>query len=185
MLLRKKIPLSMISLVSIPLMLLSVIVYIYTSNTLIEISKNRIRAISAIENENLNNIIESQLREVTLLSKMNKMRDVLITSKDQGIESVDEQVRKDAEDILENTLVESSDFDNVFLADRHGRILLSANPDLIGTFIKNEKYFIDVMEAKTVISDSRYNHDGEEKIVVMAVPVRQCRRGHRSFWQHH
>ncbi|MDF2595294.1 MAG: sensor-containing diguanylate cyclase/phosphodiesterase [Clostridia bacterium] len=171
MLLRKKIPLSIISLVSIPLMLLSVIVYIYTSNTLIEISKNRIRAISAIENENLNNIIESQLREVTLLSKMNKMRDVLITSKDQGIGSVDEQVRKDAEDILENTLVESSDFDNVFLADRHGRILLSANPDLIGTFIKNEEYFIEVMEAKTVISDSRYNHDGEEKIVVMAVPV--------------
>jgi diguanylate cyclase (GGDEF)-like protein/PAS domain S-box-containing protein len=103
---------------------------------------------------------------------MNKIRDVLINSKDQGIHSVDEVLRKDATDILENALLESSDFDNVFLADQYGRVVLSANRDLVGTFIKSEPYFMTVMASKTIISDSRYSRDGEEKVVVMAVPVK-------------
>ena len=172
MLLRKKIPITIISLVSIPLIILSVIVYTYTSSALIRANKNRIKNISEIQSEHLNNILDSHAKELQLTAKAGEIVDQLIQNADDNFNNVTWKFRKDPNYILEDILKESLEMDNIFAANPKGEIILSAEKEFKGASIKNEQYFIDALGEKTVISNIVVSNLSNEQVIIMATPVR-------------
>lgn len=172
MLLKRKIPIAIISLVSLPLIFLSIMVYTYTSHTLIEISKNRIRNISQIETENLSNIISAQKTELQLTARMSEIIDVLVIDSYTPLEKKNWVLKKEANDILKTNLTHSPGLQNVFLINKEGMVLLSANDEYLQTNVGDNEYFIEAMKGKTVITNTIVADSKEQNIIIMATPVK-------------
>ncbi len=172
MLLRKKIPITIISLVSIPLIILSVIVYTYTSSALITANKNRMKNISEIQSEHLYNILDSHAKELQLTAKAGEIIDPLIQNIDYNFNNTTWKFRKDPNYILEDLLKESLEVDNIFAANPKGEIILSAKEEFKGASIKNEQYFMDALGEKTVISNIVVSDLNNEQVIIMTTPIR-------------
>ncbi len=171
MLLRKKIPITIISLVTIPLIILSIIVYTYTSRALIETNKTRIKNISQIESENLNNIISSHTRQLELTARMGEIVDLFILDDNNMLADNDWMVRETANHALETTLAESKELDNAFAANLEGKVILSGRKEFLKSNISSKQYFADALSGKTVISNIIQDSDEGKKVVVIATPI--------------
>ncbi|WP_069998119.1 bifunctional diguanylate cyclase/phosphodiesterase [Cellulosilyticum sp. I15G10I2] len=172
MLLRKKIPFTMIALVSIPLIILSIIVYTYTSSALITVNKNRIRNISEIQSENLINIINAHTKELQLTAKIDEIIDVLILEHHNKLSSTEWALREEPNRVLEDILEESSELDNIFVANYKGEIILSGKHDALNRNIQDNQYFIDALNDKTAVSNALRDDQNDEKVIVMTAPVK-------------
>ena len=171
MLLRKKIKIAIIILVSFPLIILSILVYNYSSNTLIGESKTRIENISENQSENLNNIINSQRKESLLLSRNHEIVDILEAQQKLEDSKLDPKEIKEANVELENILKESTDLENVFVANLNGIVVLSANKGQLNLSVKERQYFKDGLDSKSSTSNIVESILSGEKIVVMATPI--------------
>jgi len=172
MLLKRKIPIAMISLVSIPLFFLSLVVYTYTSHTLIELSKNRIRNISQVETENLSNIISAQKKELQHTARMSEIIDALVIDSYDLLKKRNEVLQKATKEILKTSLKDSRGIQNIFLVNEKGVMLLSANGEPGQTNFRNKEYFIESMKGKTVITNAIVTGSNKQKMIIMSTPVR-------------
>lgn len=171
MLLRRKIQIAIISLVSFPLIILSVLVYNYTSSKLIDVSKKRIVNISENQSENLNNIINSQKKDIRLIARIHEIVDVLEADQEYKISEVEDQLLKVANSVLSETLVEKPELENIFVANLSGRVIISGNKNQLNSSISNNQYFIDGLNSKTVTSNIFISKPSGEKVVAIATPI--------------
>ncbi|MBC8062888.1 MAG: EAL domain-containing protein [Clostridiaceae bacterium] len=171
MLLRRKVQIAIISLVSFPLIILSILVYNYTSSKIIEVSKNRIIHISENNNENLTNIINSQKKDIGLIARIHEIEDVLEA---EGINTSSELKAKlidEANLILSKTLTESTELESIFVANLNGRIILSGNKELLNRSVSDTHYFKAGLKSKTVTSNIVLSKLSGEKVVVMSTSI--------------
>ena len=171
MLLRKKIQIAIISLISFPLIILSILVYNYTSSSLMRVSKNGIVNISESESENLNNIINSQKRNIQLTARSHEIVDVLEAAQNHKLGEAELQLIKDTNFELEKTLMEATELENVFVANISGTIILSGKKDQVNSSVKDKQYFIDGLNSKTVTSNIVLSELSGKKVIVMATPI--------------
>ncbi|MDF2593676.1 MAG: sensor-containing diguanylate cyclase/phosphodiesterase [Clostridia bacterium] len=170
MLLKRKIPIAMISLVSIPLIFLSIMIYTYTSHTLIELSKNRIRNISEVETEYLNSIITSQKRELQFIARSNEIIQTLEANRNAVLGQNHSDLKEAAVLILETTLENSPGIDNIFAVSAEGEVILSANG--LSADVGDKQFFKDAMKGKIITTNIIQSDFKKQKVVAMAAPVR-------------
>jgi diguanylate cyclase (GGDEF)-like protein/PAS domain S-box-containing protein len=171
-LIKKKLPLVIILLVSIPLILLSIIVYFYSSYSLTEKSKENISKAAEIETNGLRALIYAQKKEAELMSQRAAVIDFLsrrdINKTDSFYATPDAH---SVSELLKSRVYRQVELQTSFLVDSNGFIVASHDDKRIGLNISDRKYFQEAMRGRLYISNMLKSKVGSEMIIVASSPV--------------
>lgn len=173
MLIRKKLPLMIIVLVSIPLLLLSLVIYYFTSISITDSSKKNIQQVTSVEGNALTTYINSQVKEVQLSARRESIVEMLKNrSKSKDLNSfvyTPEALNVDRN--LASRVEELNDLQHSFICDVQGNIIADSDSEGIKLNISYRKYFQKVMGGEIAVSDAMKSAISNENIVVAACPV--------------
>lgn len=170
--LRRKVPLTIISLTSIPLILLSIFLYSYISSRLIQLSEGRVKELADLQWNGLDQLIREQKKHVQLIARINEMKEVLKAVDGKADSLKIERLREQANDILSEELRESQDFQTISLINVYGKVIASGNRDAINIDVSDRKYYQEAMKGIIAVSNIHDSKLYGEKVVDIASPVR-------------
>lgn len=171
---KKKLPMTMIILISIPMLILSYAIYNYTYMSVTNSSKNHIKQVTLIEGNALITFIDYQIKEVELSARIESVIELLKEAK----QSKDLKQFIDTKEVLSvNKLLtlrveELNDIQHSFICDLKGNIIADSNPEGLMLDLTDREYFQQAIKGKVVISDEMKSKISNEDIIVVASPVR-------------
>lgn len=173
MLVKKKLPLMIIILVSIPLLILSVLIYHFTSESITDSSKISIQQITSVEGNALTTYINAQVREVQLSSRRESIVELLKNrKKSNDLTSfiyLPDTLNVDRN--LASRVVELNDLQHSFVCDTDGNIIADSNSQGLKLNIYYRDYFKKTMDGEIAVGDVIKSVINKESIVVVACPV--------------
>lgn len=172
MLLRKKIPLTIILLIIIPLILLSITLYLYVSSMLIHISEERINEVVDIQSNSLDDIIQAQKRQVQITAKIHEMEDLLESINKKTDASSIEELMNRANIVLSKQLAGSRELETISLINTDGRVVASGRRDAINIDVSDREYFMEAMEGHIAVSNIHNSRLNNKRVIDIASPVR-------------
>lgn len=172
MLLRKKVPLTIVCLVSVPLIILSIIVFIFTSQQISDIYQDRIRRTAELEGNGIKTLIEAQKREVELAAKLHEVQDLLRVVKENRNSEQVNTLRSETNELLEKRLKDSKMLQNIFVVDISGIVQACGNKDSLLMDINDRQYYHDALQNVTVVSSLLKSKLYEANVIVIATPVK-------------
>lgn len=173
MLIRKKLPLIMMLLVTIPMILLYSVYYIYISGELTQNKKDEMDKVLDMEQEYLHFFFDTRMLEVNYLAKRDDVGEYLSLyqkTPDRTNEKVlqfHKKLNADFAWISEN----SNEIEDVFVLDSKGTLIASGNPDSYWINLSERAYFKDAMKGKTVISNLISNKLDGRNVILVSAPV--------------
>lgn len=169
MLIKKKIPLVVILLVSIPLIIVSILIYYYISLKLVAINKDHIKQISYMEIRSIDEFLISKQREVELMSQNQEVLELLKSKKAEvnNIKVIENSVNA----LIKNTLENSPDISGEFVVDLDGVVIAGSNVASISLNIKDREYFIEALNGNVTMSNVLKNRADGENVIFVAAPV--------------
>lgn len=173
MLIRKKLPLIMILLVTIPMILLYSVYYLYISGELTQNKKEEMDKILAMEQEYLRFFFDTRMLEVNYFAERNDVSEYLSLYQktpdrtDEKVLQSHRALNKDFAWISEN----SKEIEDVFMLAPDGTLIASGNPDSYWINLSERDYFKDAMKGKTVISNLLKDKIDGRSVVLISAPV--------------
>jgi len=180
MLIRKKLPLIMILLVTIPMILLYSVYYVYISGELTQNKKEEMNKILDMEHEYLISFFETRMLEVNYLAERNDVCEYLSLYQKTPDQTNEEILRfhrdlsKQFAWINEN----SKEIEDVFVLAQDGTLLASGNPDSYWINLSERAYFKDAMKGKTVISNLLRDKIDGRSVVLISAPIFDSQHEH-------
>ncbi|MBC2582322.1 EAL domain-containing protein [Clostridium sp. DJ247] len=173
MLIKKKLPLIIIFLVSVPLMLLSILIYYHTSTTLINNSKNNIEQITKVESHALISLINQQKREVEISTQRASVINILKSRQQDNKDSFLSlpQILKEDE-LLRSRTGNLIELQNSFIVDLNGIIVSDSESEGKGINVKHKQYFKKALLGQLAISSTLLSEVNSKLVIVIAAPVR-------------
>lgn len=170
---RKRLPMMLIAMVSIPLLILSLVIYNYTSISITNTGKKNIEKITAVEGNALNTFLNSQIREVQLsarrdifaklLSDAENSSDIIAFAKEPDAVKVDSA--------LYSRVHELGNIQHSYLCNLSGSIIADSNSKEINLDISSRDYFKKAIAGEMVVSDEMISLIDGDNIIVIASPV--------------
>lgn len=161
--LRKEVPIIIQVLSCIPMIILAVITYAYSSNTLLTKSEDYINELTASEGCALSALIEAKTYQVEILA--GEERVVNLLSYDEKAKYMDE-----AKAYLKEALVNEDDCEIVIL-NKKGKVVATATALEDRISLRDKMSFEEVLAGKTSYSDMLVSYLDEDKVINITVPV--------------
>jgi diguanylate cyclase (GGDEF)-like protein/PAS domain S-box-containing protein len=164
-------PLTIISLTAIPLIALGLILHTYMSSTLIRISEHRVKEVSELLSNGLEELIEAQKMQVRIAAQIHEMEE-LLKAIDKGEDSSEiERLREKTNHILWKQLNESGDLQSISLISADGKVIASSHQNAINIDVKDREYFKEAKQRNIAVSNMLISRLHEEKVVDIAASV--------------
>lgn len=173
MYIKKKLPITMITLISIPMLLLCYIIYNYTYMTATKDSKEHIVQVTSVEGNALNTFINSQVKEVELSARIESVARLLKeTKKSEDLKQfVYNADSLGVDKLLASRVKELNDVQHSFVCDLNGNIIADSSSEGLMLNITDREYFKQALSGQTVISDEIKSKISNKNIIVIASPV--------------
>lgn len=176
MYIKKKLPLFIVVLVSLPLIVLTATIYYYSSNKLVEINKSKINDIVTVETEHMSVILGIFSGEIENTSRSEKIKQYLINPNDKNKEIAMEYIQARSENIngeyykLFDLKTEDSKLRyRSLLIDKKGQVLLDTQ-----AIEEGKNYSSDEFYRKTIVNKifmkPIYSNNETAKLLI-SVPV--------------
>lgn len=169
MLIKKKIPLVVILLVSIPLIIVSLLIYYYTALKLVAINKDHIKQISLMESKSIDGFLISKQREVELMSQNQEVLEFIKKKKTKGynIKVIEDSMNG----FIKNAVERFPDIRDGFIVDLNGVIIAGNNSASISINVKDREYFIKALNENVTMSNVIRDRIQGENAIVVAAPI--------------
>lgn len=176
MLIKRKLPLMIIILVTVPLLLISFIIYYFTSASLIQSGKNNITLITKLEKTVLSELINKQITEADLsaqkASVVQFLENIMKNPSDGGsnsteVNKMNRELRKRADTLKE--------LEHSFIVDLKGHIIADSNLIIKVNSVSDRKYFRDALGGKLNIGDTIYSRIDGSPVIVFSAPVKDSK----------
>lgn len=170
---KKRLPLILIAMVAIPLLILSFVIYNYTSISITNTGKKNIEQITSVEGNALNTFLNSQIREVELSARRDIFVKLLSDAENSndvktftgGIDAIK------ADSVLYSRVQELGNVQHSYLCDLNGNIIADSNPKGINLNIDKRDYFNKAKIGQMTVSGEMESLIDGDKIIVVASPV--------------
>ncbi len=173
MYIKKKLPIIMIILISIPLLILSYAIYNYTYMSVTNDSKNHIKQVTSIEGNALSTFVNYQIKEVELSARIGSVVELLKEAKQS--EDLKQFIYKtdalNVDKLLTLRVKELNDVQHSFICDLKGNIIADSNSTGLMLNITDREYFQQAINGEIAISDEMKSKISNEDIIVVASPV--------------
>ncbi len=170
---KKKIPFLLFTLICVPLFLLAGAIHYYSSAVLIENSKQSISQLVEAEAKGFTSLLDEKKYELQLLATNPKIVAVAQEQikredgKDYNAASYLEALQE-----INHSLKISNGLHKSFLVDRHGKIIISTDKEVVGINIGERPYYKQALQGKITFSDIMLSKVDDTKIIVIATPVK-------------
>lgn len=173
MLIRKKLPLTIIMLVALPLIILSSIYYIYISKQLINENKDKMQQVLNMESGYLDTFFKTRLLEVQFLAKNKEVQLLLENYMEYDSDSgstfyVDNSQTNEYFTELNN---KHEDVRDIFVLNTLGKVVASSSEKSLTLDLHDRQYYKDAMLGKTTISNLLKDRVDGESVLFVATPV--------------
>lgn len=176
MYIKKKLPLFMVLLVSIPLIILTATIYFYSSNKIVEINKSKINEIVTVETEHMSVVLNIFSSEIENTSKSEKIKQYLINPSDKNKEIVMEYIQARSENINNEYSMlfkfktnENKQRYRSLLIGKNGQVLIDTQGTAEGKDYSNEEFYRNSLINK-VFMKPIYSDKDTAKLLI-SVPV--------------
>lgn len=170
---RKKLPITMITLISIPLLILCYVIYHYTYLSVTKNSREHIVQVTSVEGNALSTFINYQIKEVELSSRRESVIALLKNSEksDHSEQLISTPEALEVDKILASRVEELKDVQHSFVCDLKGNIIADSDSAGMMINITDRDYFQEAIKGKIVISDEIKSKLSNKNIIVFASPV--------------
>lgn len=173
MLIKKKLPLMFISLITASLLLICIIIYNYSSQSLINNSKRNISTITKLESDVFTELINKQKLEVQLSSQR---ADVTTLLEKRINDKTDKFINSEDTVNLSRSLKKNADFvkslEHSFVVDLNGKIISDSNITIKADYVGDRAYFKEAVKGNVNIGDTVYSKIDGKPVNVFATPVK-------------
>lgn len=173
MLIKKKLPLMFISLITASMLLVCIIIYNYSSQSLINNSKRNISTITKLESDVFTELINKQKLEVELSSQR---ADVITVLKKRANDKTDKFINSEEAVNLSKSLKKNAEFtkslEHSFVVDLNGKIISDSNIIIKADYIGDRAYFKEAVNGNVNIGDTVYSKIDGKPVNVFATPVK-------------
>lgn len=179
MLIKRRLPINIITLVSIPLITLGITIYAYLNNTLQEESKKSMESLTSAQTNHLTNIIESETLQTIVMSNQESLINLLeLRNKDPYGEFDKLNGWKEAKSYLVSSAKEATLVHDYYVIDKSGIIILDAEKErnAEGISIRNDGYFQDLFNDSDPITGVFEPRGGFGNTVVIRQPITGSKR---------
>ena len=162
---KKKIPVVMISLICIPLLILTVVIYIYSSNSLMIKSQDVLKELVISKGKTLEAVLQSIVYRNQMLAENRLIIQVLTKQMLNSSKEIN-QVR--------DVLIQTSNDENseeVFLVDSTGKILVSSYKENEQLVLSDQEIYKGLSEGETIITEIFPGDRERDRSINIIVPV--------------
>ena len=162
--LRKEVPIIIQLLSCIPMVILAIITYTYSSNTLLSKSEAYINELTVSEGCALSTLIEAKTYQVEILAGEERVVNLLSYGEEQ-------KYRDEARSFLRETLINEEDCEIVVL-NKEGEVVMTATA--LGEMIclRDKASFEEVLKGKNSYKDLLFSYLEDDKVINITVPVK-------------
>lgn len=161
---RKRLPIIMNLLVCIPLIVLAIVTYAYSSKKLVEKGENYIQELTVSEGRALSALIESKMYQVNIIASDRRVIDTVKYKNRVKYLEVGTA-------FLNETLVNDDDYDVVIL-DSKGHVITAASGKDNSITLRDYKEFEKVIEGKVSYKNILDSYLDDQKSVNITVPIK-------------
>lgn len=173
MLIKRKLPLTIILLVTIPLTILSFIVYFQSTSFLNKKSMKQISQAVDIEKKGLSAWVYAQKKETGLSAQKEAIVDFV---KDRSEDNLNRYSRTDSVKEINKMLRERVNATNELqlslVVDKNGIVIASSDDSVVGISVNDRDYFKESMQGKDYISNILIAKNNGEKTIVASSSIR-------------
>ncbi|WP_026884075.1 EAL domain-containing protein [Clostridium akagii] len=166
MLIKKKLPVTIILMVSIPILIVSFFIYHYTSIIFVNNSKNNVIQLTTAENDALTSRLNSEKLKIEVYSQKSDMVD--FSEKTQ--EDLKKSDADKMQDQIKKIINDNSEIYSCDITDKNGKVLFSSNSKLGN--IKDEKSIAEALKGKVNIQQSVFSSENNKVLFSIASPIR-------------
>lgn len=173
MLLRKKIPLVSILIMSLSLLIMNVVYYAYISDILIEDNKSKINQVLSMESISLETYFNAIRSEVNYLSNDALVIDTITKYLDDPQHN-DPNFKPQYDNLnafFEELKISREDIRDAFVLTPKGLALASSHPDSYWIDLSDRQYFIDAMNGMSTISDLLLDRMNNQNVLITTAPI--------------
>lgn len=166
--LRKSVPIAMYLLICIPLIILAVVNYVYSSNALMEKSESYMRTLTVSEGRALTALVEAKTYQVNILANDEKIIEILEMCR----QNVDYQL--DQQEVTEylNEALNNKDDCAIIMLDLYGDVVGTTTLEDKCVGLKDNEEFMEVMQGKISYADILFSYLDNDKVINITVPVK-------------
>lgn len=169
MLVRRKMPLVIILLITIPLIILSFAVYFKSKGFLKEKSVRHISQAVEIETSGLEAWVHGQKREAEFLAQRKEIIELVKARSENNTDAfLKSNEAKRINGLLKAKSDEIKELSTSIVIDKDGFIIASNDEDVIGLSVDDRQYYKESMNGDTYISDRQIAKTANRELVVVA-----------------
>lgn len=176
MTIKKKLPIIIALLVTIPLLATSIFTYFYSSNIISNDSQESMKALSSDGSQIISALLLAEKGEIKTLSELEKVISLAEKrSKDlnENFFQASSKEINSLNEFLDKMAKEEGNLEHIFLVDSTGTIFADSAPGSFKKSVSDREYFKDVVEKKDmVISNSMVSKATGDLIVVFILPIK-------------
>ena len=162
---KKRFPVVMISLICIPLLILTVVIYIYSSNSLMIKSQNVLKELVISKGKALEAVLHSTIYRNQILAKNHLITQVLTR---QTLNS-SEEINQLREVLIQTCKDENSE--ELFLLDSGGKVLVSSYKENEQLVLSYQEIYKGLSEGKTIMTQMSTGDGARNRSINIMVPV--------------
>ncbi|MEN1761587.1 bifunctional diguanylate cyclase/phosphodiesterase [Anoxynatronum sibiricum] len=172
---RKKMPIIVLLLVSLPVFFLTTLYYLYISDELINSNKERMKQVLDITVSNYESFFAERKQEVVYLSKNELVQELFyrydLLEENDSINFRMDNVQLNA---FFNEVNENQQYiRDLFVLSPYGMVLSSTAPESLWIDLSDRQYFLDAMNGITTISNLLVDRIRNESVIFIATPVKR------------
>lgn len=160
---RKKLPIVLNILICMPLAILTLVNYIYSSHKLMVKGESYIEQLTVSEGRALETMVEAKSYQVTILAADKRVVEVLR-------DEMNLDKKKNAANYLKAALIDQDDCELV-LINKQGKVILTGTGNEEINEVKNIEKFKNVLEGNIEFGDMLLDDVNERKVINITVPV--------------
>lgn len=176
MYIKKKLPLFMALITAIPLIILTVIIYFYSSSQLIKINKSKIDDVVSVESENISVVFRIFSNEIDSVAKNSKIISLLTNGNEKTKQDTLEYIKSRSENVYSNyfLLFDNSKWDlsyryRTIISNLEGDVILDTSNQLDNTNISSEEFFKKAIQGRRYMKPVFYDENSSHLLV--SVPI--------------
>ena len=160
---RRKLPIVFNILICIPLVILALVSYSYSTRNYVTKSRNNIRQLALSEGKALASLIESRTYQVQMLAKDKRIIDYMKNTHD-------EQKERIVQEYLQDGKSSGGKFEIVLL-DEVGNAVLTTMANDHSVRLKNSESFREVLQGKVTFKEMVYTQEDSVNTINITVPI--------------
>jgi methyl-accepting chemotaxis protein len=170
---KRKLPLFMSLIALIPLIVVSVSMFIYGSKIMGSYGKHEIELSTHLIGENVSALIDAQKKEVELLSQKKEIIDLAkLRLNKADNDFFMEHIENSAYVLLKKTAETFKDHESIYLIDTNGVIFCDSTVASLKINVKDREYFKEALKGKISIGNTTISETNGKPVITFAAPVK-------------